>query len=146
VCCGWRVCGDFWNVTKYGSSLILAVCLDGSPPAYHLHRGSGSGANSWLVHLEASHFSYSFIFIYSPSFAFHFNIDPLCYGGFFTNCSFSSQTKYYNHLKQMRHGVMCFEVLFTELLFRVEDGVATYPRVRSAHTLHWVLLCTWVTQ
>jgi hypothetical protein len=29
-----------------------AVCLDGSPPAYHLQRGFGSGANSWLVHLE----------------------------------------------------------------------------------------------
>ena len=61
---------DFWNVTKYGSSLILAVCLDGSPPAYHLHWGSGSGANSWLVHLEASHFSSSFIFIYSPRLPF----------------------------------------------------------------------------
>jgi len=30
-----------------------AVCLDGSPPAYNLHRGFGSGANSWLVHMEA---------------------------------------------------------------------------------------------
>lgn len=29
-----------------------AVCLDGSPPAYHLQRGFGSGAHSWLVHLE----------------------------------------------------------------------------------------------
>jgi len=29
-----------------------AVCLDGSPPAYHLQRGFGSGANSWIVHLE----------------------------------------------------------------------------------------------
>ncbi|XP_078446727.1 pectin acetylesterase 6-like [Wolffia australiana] len=29
-----------------------AVCLDGSPPAYHLHRGYGSGSNSWLVQLE----------------------------------------------------------------------------------------------
>ncbi|CAL5019049.1 unnamed protein product [Urochloa decumbens] len=29
-----------------------AVCLDGSAPAYHLARGSGSGANSWLVHFE----------------------------------------------------------------------------------------------
>ncbi|KAI4331000.1 hypothetical protein MLD38_029233 [Melastoma candidum] len=29
-----------------------AVCLDGTLPGYHLHRGSGSGANSWLVHLE----------------------------------------------------------------------------------------------
>uniref|UniRef100_K3YUR5 Pectin acetylesterase n=1 Tax=Setaria italica TaxID=4555 RepID=K3YUR5_SETIT len=29
-----------------------AVCLDGSAPAYHLARGSGSGVNSWLVHFE----------------------------------------------------------------------------------------------
>ncbi|KAM7489599.1 hypothetical protein LguiB_027083 [Lonicera macranthoides] len=30
-----------------------AVCLDGSPPAYHFDKGTGKGANSWLVHLEA---------------------------------------------------------------------------------------------
>jgi hypothetical protein len=30
----------------------MAVCLDGSLPGYHLHRGFGSGANSWLVNLE----------------------------------------------------------------------------------------------
>lgn len=29
-----------------------AVCMDGSPPAYHIHRGFGSGANNWLVNLE----------------------------------------------------------------------------------------------
>jgi len=29
-----------------------AVCLDGSPPAYHLHRGFGSRANSWVVYME----------------------------------------------------------------------------------------------
>ncbi|KAI4301611.1 hypothetical protein L6164_034872 [Bauhinia variegata] len=29
-----------------------AVCLDGTLPGYHLHRGFGSGANSWLVELE----------------------------------------------------------------------------------------------
>ncbi|XP_074572522.1 pectin acetylesterase 10-like [Curcuma longa] len=29
-----------------------AVCLDGSPPGYHLHRGYGSGANSWIINLE----------------------------------------------------------------------------------------------
>ncbi|XP_015939573.1 pectin acetylesterase 12 [Arachis duranensis] len=29
-----------------------AVCLDGSLPGYHLHRGYGSGANSWIVNLE----------------------------------------------------------------------------------------------
>lgn len=29
-----------------------SVCLDGSPPAYHLSPGFGSGVNDWLVHLE----------------------------------------------------------------------------------------------
>ncbi|KAE8657769.1 Pectin acetylesterase 6 [Hibiscus syriacus] len=29
-----------------------AVCLDGTPPGYHFHRGFGSGANSWVIHLE----------------------------------------------------------------------------------------------
>ncbi|CAN6724430.1 unnamed protein product [Malus baccata var. baccata] len=29
-----------------------AVCLDGTASAYHLHRGYGSGANSWLIHLQ----------------------------------------------------------------------------------------------
>ncbi|XP_022853057.1 pectin acetylesterase 8-like isoform X2 [Olea europaea var. sylvestris] len=29
-----------------------AVCLDGSPPVYHLDRGSGIGINNWLVHIE----------------------------------------------------------------------------------------------
>ncbi|XP_027367532.1 pectin acetylesterase 12 isoform X1 [Abrus precatorius] len=29
-----------------------AVCLDGTLPGYHLDRGFGSGANSWLIHLE----------------------------------------------------------------------------------------------
>ncbi|KAG8044607.1 hypothetical protein GUJ93_ZPchr0151g33457 [Zizania palustris] len=31
---------------------LTRVCLDGSPPAYHLARGFGSGVNSWLVHFE----------------------------------------------------------------------------------------------
>nr|DAD18915.1 TPA_asm: hypothetical protein HUJ06_020378 [Nelumbo nucifera] len=29
-----------------------AVCLDGSLPAYHLHRGFGSGARNWLLQFE----------------------------------------------------------------------------------------------
>ncbi|XBI69326.1 hypothetical protein VPH35_048406 [Triticum aestivum] len=29
-----------------------AVCLDGTPPGYHLQRGSGDGSNRWLIHLE----------------------------------------------------------------------------------------------
>ncbi|KAK7360572.1 hypothetical protein VNO77_02578 [Canavalia gladiata] len=29
-----------------------AVCLDGSPPAYHFDKGSGAGINNWIVHFE----------------------------------------------------------------------------------------------
>ncbi|KAL2455837.1 Pectin acetylesterase 8 [Abeliophyllum distichum] len=29
-----------------------AVCLDGSPPAYHFDKGSDDGINNWIVHLE----------------------------------------------------------------------------------------------
>nr|AFK45147.1 unknown [Lotus japonicus] len=29
-----------------------AVCLDGSPPAYHFHKGFGAGINNWIVHFE----------------------------------------------------------------------------------------------
>nr|CAB3473026.1 unnamed protein product [Digitaria exilis] len=29
-----------------------AVCMDGTPPAYHLDPGSGAGNNSWIVNLE----------------------------------------------------------------------------------------------
>ncbi|XP_056172371.1 pectin acetylesterase 6-like [Syzygium oleosum] len=35
-----------------GAAAKGAVCLDGTLPGYHLHNGSGSGANSWVVHLE----------------------------------------------------------------------------------------------
>ncbi|WVZ23005.1 hypothetical protein V8G54_001549 [Vigna mungo] len=29
-----------------------AVCLDGSPPAYHFDKGAGEGINNWIVHME----------------------------------------------------------------------------------------------
>lgn len=29
-----------------------AVCLDGSPPAYHFDKGFGAGVNNWLIHVE----------------------------------------------------------------------------------------------
>ncbi|KAI4335124.1 hypothetical protein L6164_013801 [Bauhinia variegata] len=35
-----------------GATAKGAVCLDGSLPGYHLHRGWGSGANNWLIQLE----------------------------------------------------------------------------------------------
>ncbi|KAG9154170.1 hypothetical protein Leryth_000649 [Lithospermum erythrorhizon] len=36
-----------------------AVCLDGTLPAYHLHRGNRSGINSWLIHLEGGGWCYT---------------------------------------------------------------------------------------
>ncbi|CAN0885115.1 Pectin acetylesterase 6 [Linum grandiflorum] len=35
-----------------GADSKRAVCLDGSLPGYHFHRGSGIGANNWLINLE----------------------------------------------------------------------------------------------
>nr|DAD32911.1 TPA_asm: hypothetical protein HUJ06_011762 [Nelumbo nucifera] len=35
-----------------GAAAKGAVCLDGTLPGYHLHRGYGSGARSWLIQLE----------------------------------------------------------------------------------------------
>ncbi|XP_021768391.1 pectin acetylesterase 8-like isoform X2 [Chenopodium quinoa] len=41
------------GITKVRSAVAKgAVCLDGSAPAYHLHRGHGTGVNNWLVHVE----------------------------------------------------------------------------------------------
>ncbi|KAL2229474.1 UNVERIFIED_CONTAM: Pectin acetylesterase 5 [Sesamum indicum] len=34
------------------SCRIIAVCLDGSVPGYHIRRGFGSGSDSWLLHVE----------------------------------------------------------------------------------------------
>ncbi|KAL0909149.1 hypothetical protein M5K25_019993 [Dendrobium thyrsiflorum] len=48
-----RVDASFVNITYVKSAVVEgAVCLDGSPPAYHLSPGSGSGANNWLVQIE----------------------------------------------------------------------------------------------
>ncbi|KAL8159125.1 hypothetical protein V2J09_000662 [Rumex salicifolius] len=35
-----------------GADTKGAVCLDGTLPGYHIHPGSGSGANSWVIQLE----------------------------------------------------------------------------------------------
>lgn len=33
-----------------------AVCLDGSPPAYHFSDGVGAGIDNWLIQLEVCSF------------------------------------------------------------------------------------------
>lgn len=35
-----------------GAAAKGAVCLDGTLPGYHIHRGYGAGVNSWLIQLE----------------------------------------------------------------------------------------------
>ncbi|XP_019153374.1 PREDICTED: pectin acetylesterase 8-like [Ipomoea nil] len=45
--------GLFVNITILKSAVKTgAVCLDGSPPAYHLDRGIDNGINNWLIQLE----------------------------------------------------------------------------------------------
>ncbi|KAL5071058.1 hypothetical protein RYX36_021945 [Vicia faba] len=41
-----------FDLAEYDEYLFLAVCLDGTLPAYHFDRRYGSGANSWIVNLE----------------------------------------------------------------------------------------------
>ena len=42
-----------WSLTCH------AVCLDGSPPAYHFDKGFGKGINNWIVHIEVCSFQES---------------------------------------------------------------------------------------
>lgn len=55
---GFSKSSSNFNPLMVGLTLIRgagakgAVCLDGTLPGYHLHRGHGSGANSWLIQLE----------------------------------------------------------------------------------------------
>lgn len=37
-----------------------AVCLDGTPPAYHFQPGFGDGSDKWLLHLEGGSWCPSF--------------------------------------------------------------------------------------
>ncbi|MQM12608.1 hypothetical protein Taro_045526, partial [Colocasia esculenta] len=48
------LCGipTFLDSKHQPNPLVFAVCLDGSPPAYHFAPGFGSGVNNWLVHFE----------------------------------------------------------------------------------------------
>jgi hypothetical protein len=45
-----------------GDAIFVSVCLDGTPPGYHLQRGSGDGSNSWLIHLEVGAINHSHTF------------------------------------------------------------------------------------
>ena len=45
--------GFYVGITYVDSAVAKgAVCLDGSPPAYHMDKGFGAGINNWLVHIE----------------------------------------------------------------------------------------------
>ncbi|KAK9144102.1 hypothetical protein Sjap_004005 [Stephania japonica] len=45
--------GFYVDITYVQSAVAKgAVCLDGSPPAYHWDKGFGAGIDNWLVHIE----------------------------------------------------------------------------------------------
>ncbi|KAJ4960541.1 hypothetical protein NE237_020451 [Protea cynaroides] len=45
--------GFYVGITYVENAVVKgAVCLDGSPPAYHFDKGFGAGINNWLVHFE----------------------------------------------------------------------------------------------
>ncbi|KAJ6876304.1 hypothetical protein NC652_035619 [Populus alba x Populus x berolinensis] len=52
----WCTCSDSRLLVKMtlvpNASRIGGFCLDGSLPAYHLHRGFGAGARNWLLQFE----------------------------------------------------------------------------------------------
>ncbi|KAF2316095.1 hypothetical protein GH714_040996 [Hevea brasiliensis] len=53
VCLLLRAEGDSIPITIVETAKARgAVCLDGSPPAYHIDKGYGSGINNWIVHME----------------------------------------------------------------------------------------------
>ncbi|CAI9292045.1 unnamed protein product [Lactuca saligna] len=56
TCAGTSVSSDdrlLVNMTVVHSTTVLgAYCLDGSLPAYHIHRGFGAGARNWLLQFE----------------------------------------------------------------------------------------------
>ncbi|KAF9626752.1 hypothetical protein IFM89_038970 [Coptis chinensis] len=48
-----KVDGFYVGITYVQNAIAKgAVCLDGSPPAYHIDKGFGAGINNWLVHIE----------------------------------------------------------------------------------------------
>ncbi|KAK0596809.1 hypothetical protein LWI29_019262 [Acer saccharum] len=50
------------------ASALGAFCLDGSLPAYHLHRGFGAGARNWLLQFECFFPQYALKYIETPFF------------------------------------------------------------------------------
>ena len=51
----------FLNYSKKTKQILIIcfnlsiVCLDESPPAYHLHGGYGTGFRSWIIYLEVNY-------------------------------------------------------------------------------------------
>ncbi|KAM7504763.1 hypothetical protein LguiB_003667 [Lonicera macranthoides] len=58
ICVPWgihsedRILVKMTLVRNASASALGAYCLDGSLPAYHLHRGFGAGARNWLLQFE----------------------------------------------------------------------------------------------
>ncbi|KAI3958010.1 hypothetical protein MKW98_020652, partial [Papaver atlanticum] len=53
LCITLKTNGFYVGITYIENAVAKgAVCLDGSPPAYHMDKGFGAGINNWLVHFE----------------------------------------------------------------------------------------------
>ncbi|KAI3950177.1 hypothetical protein MKW92_044491 [Papaver armeniacum] len=53
LCITLKINGFYVGITYIENAVAKgAVCLDGSPPAYHMDKGFGAGINNWLVHFE----------------------------------------------------------------------------------------------
>ncbi|MCL7026618.1 hypothetical protein MKW94_024327, partial [Papaver nudicaule] len=53
LCITLQTNGFYVGITYVENAIAKgAVCLDGSPPAYHMDKGFGAGVNNWLVHIE----------------------------------------------------------------------------------------------
>ncbi|CAL5349134.1 unnamed protein product [Camellia sinensis] len=56
ACAPWCIYSEEQLLVKMtlvqNTSVLEAYCLDGSLPAYHLHRGFGAGARNWLLQFE----------------------------------------------------------------------------------------------
>lgn len=54
---------------------VFTVCLDGSPPAYHMSKGFGAGINNWLVHFEVGIFCVTFSILFCMATELLYDLD-----------------------------------------------------------------------
>jgi hypothetical protein len=52
----YKVLFILYNNCEIDVYTFCAVCLDGSPPAYHFDKGFEDGIDNWIVHFEVCQF------------------------------------------------------------------------------------------